>query len=192
MKIALFRHGPTGWNAQHRIQGHTDIPLSEEGLVKLRGLRLPFTGLRIFSSPLLRARQSAEAMGLENPRLDPRLMEQNWGRWEGLSLQAITEKEGKDAFLRAGRKEQFRPPGGESTGELLARVGDFLGDAGREESDAIAVTHLGVLRAAYTLATGWNMATPMPAELDVSKILVLRVEGGKPSIQALNVEFKTV
>jgi probable phosphoglycerate mutase len=192
MKIALFRHGPTEWNAEHRIQGHTDIPLSGEGLRKMHALRAPFQGPRIFSSPLLRARQSAEAMGLENPILDRRLMEQNWGRWEGLSLQAISEKEGKDAFLRAGRKEQFRPPGGESTAELLARVADFLRDAGREESDAIAVTHLGVLRAAYTLATGWNMATPMPAELDVSRILVLEmVAGGKPRIQALNVEFAT-
>jgi probable phosphoglycerate mutase len=106
-----------------------------------------------------------------------------------MSLQAITEKEGKDAFLRAGRKEQFRPPGGESTEELLTRVADFLRDAGREAGDAVAVTHLGVLRAAYTLASGWNMATPMPAELDVSKILVLEVEGGKPRIHALNMEF---
>ena len=39
--------------------------------------------------------------------------------------------------------------------------------------DAIAVAHLGVLRAAYTLATGWDMATPMPPELDVSKVLIL-------------------
>ena len=59
MKIALLRHGPTDWNAKHRIQGHTDIPLSDEGLRKMQGLRVPFAAARIFSSPLLRARQSA-------------------------------------------------------------------------------------------------------------------------------------
>jgi probable phosphoglycerate mutase len=190
MKIAMFRHGPTDWNAAHRIQGHTDIPLSDEGLRKMQGLRVPFAAARIFSSPLLRARQSAAAMGFDHPILDARLMEQNWGRWEGLSLQAIAEQEGKDAFTRAGRRGLFRPPGGESIGEVMARVDDFLRDAGREDGGAIALTHMGVLRGAYTLATGWDMATPMPAELDVSKILVLELsKDAKPRIYALNVEF---
>src|ERR1700722_6455490 len=143
MKIALFRHGPTDWNAGHRIQGHTDIPLSGEGLRKMQGLRVPFAAARIFSSPLLRARQTAMAMDFDHPILDPRLMEQNWGRWEGLSLAAITAQEGKDAFLRAGHKGQFRPPGGESIDEVMARVDGFLRDVAREDSDAIAVTHMG-------------------------------------------------
>jgi len=191
MKIALLRHGPTEWNAQRRIQGHTDIALSDEGLRKMQGLRVPFPATRIFSSPLLRARQSAAAMGFDHPTLDGRLMEQNWGRWEGMSLEAITERDGKDAFIRAGRRGQFRPLGGESIDEVMARVDDFLRDVGREESNAIAVTHMGVLRAAYTLATGWDMATSMPAELDVSKILVLELgKDGKPRIHALNVDFE--
>jgi broad specificity phosphatase PhoE len=190
MKLALFRHGPTEWNAGHRIQGHSDIPLSEEGLRKMQSLRVPFAAARIFSSPLLRARQSAAAMGLDHPILDARLMEQNWGRWEGLSLQTITEQEGKDAFIRAGRRGPFRPPGGESLDEVMARVDNFLRDTAREDGDATAITHMGVLRAAYTLATGWDMATPMPAELDVSKILVLELGmDAKPRIRALNMEF---
>jgi probable phosphoglycerate mutase len=190
MKIALLRHGPTEWNAQRRIQGHTDIPLSDEGLRKMQGLRVPLPASRIFASPMQRTCQSAAAMGLSNPVLDARLMEQNWGRWEGVSLAAITEQEGKDAFIRAGRRGQFRPPGGESMDEVMARVDEFLRDMGREDSDAIAITHLGVLRAAYTLATGWDMATPMPADLDVSKILVLELgKDGRPRIHALNLEF---
>jgi len=63
--------------------------------------------------------------------------------------------------------------GGESTGELHTRVAAFLKDVAQSEGDAIAIAHLGVLRAAYTLATGWDMATPMPTELDISKILLL-------------------
>ena len=55
----------------------------------------------------------------------------------------------------------------------------------------MAVAHLGVLRAAYTLATGWDMATPMPAELDVSKILVLALSrNSKPKIERLNLDFR--
>jgi probable phosphoglycerate mutase len=159
-------------------------------LAKMRALRAPFAASRIYSSPMQRTRQTAEAMGLENLVLDARLMEQHWGRWEGMSLQEIADKEGKDAFLRTGRKEQFRPPGGESTAEVMARVDDFLRDVARQEGDAIAVTHIGALRAAYTLATGWNMATPMPAELDTSKILLLELDtDGKPGIHTLNLNF---
>ena len=192
MKLALVRHGPTGWNALGRIQGHTDIPLSDEGLAKMRGLLPPasFAQARAFASPLLRARQTAEALGLTDLTFDARLMEQNWGRWEGMSTAEIVMRDGKDAFIKAGRKLRFRPPGGESTQELHDRVAAFLKDVAQEESDAIAVAHLGVLRAAYTLASGWDMGAPMPPELDISKALILSLTcEGVSTIAALNVEL---
>ena len=187
VKLALLRHGPTDWNAAGRIQGHTDIPLSEAGLAKMTALRLPVSTTRVYASPMLRARQTAEALGLAAPIFDRRLMEQNWGRWEGLTRDEILARDGADTFIRAGSAngEAFRPGGGESTGELHARVASFLADVAQGGGDAVAVAHLGVLRAAYTLATGWDMATPMPAELDVSKILVLRLKAnGAPRIVA--------
>lgn len=192
MRLALLRHGPTEWNAAGRIQGHTDIPLSEAGLAKMAALRLPLAVTRVYASPMLRARQTAEALGLSAPIHDPRLMEQNWGAWEGLTRDEILARDGEEAFVKAGsnRGEAFRPGGGESTGELHARVASFLKDAAQDDGDAVAVAHLGVLRAAYTLATGWDMATPMPAELDVAKILVLALQPGcAPKIEILNLDF---
>jgi probable phosphoglycerate mutase len=192
MKIAFLRHGPTDWNAAGRVQGHTDIPLSDAGLARMTGLRLPFEFPRRFASTMTRARQTAAALRLDEPVLDARLMEQNWGQWEGLTRAEIFARDGDGAFVQAGseRGEAFRPPGGESTGELHARVGAFLKDAAREESDTVVVAHLGVLRAAYTLATGWNMATPMPSDLDVSKILLLSLaRDGSAKVEALNVDF---
>jgi broad specificity phosphatase PhoE len=190
LKITFLRHGPTEWNVLGRVQGHTDIPLSAEGVAKMRALRPPFAAPRVFVSPLTRARQTAEAFGLANPMFDARLMEQNWGRWEGLTRAEIFAQDGPDAFLHAGLAAAFRPPGGESTQELHDRVAGFLRDAAQDNSDAIAVAHLGVLRAAYTLATGWDMATAMPAELDVAKALVLELDArGIPKLHALNVEL---
>jgi probable phosphoglycerate mutase len=73
---------------------------------------------------------------------------------------------------------------------LHDRVAAFLKDAAREERDAIAVTHLGVLRAAYTLATGWDMSLPMPPELDISKVLIVNLtREGVPAIAELNADF---
>lgn len=192
MKIAFLRHGPTEWNAAGRVQGHTDIPLSDAGLAKMAALRLPVAVTRVYASPMLRARQTAQALGLENPILDARLMEQNWGAWEGLTRAEILSRHGADAFVKAGsdQGEAFRPGGGESTGELHARVAAFLRDVARTDSDAVGIAHLGVLRAAYTLATGWDMTAPMPAELDVSKILLLSLDAkGIPEIERLNMEF---
>jgi broad specificity phosphatase PhoE len=192
LKIAFLRHGPTDWNAAGRIQGHTDIPLSDTGLAKMAGLRLPFAVARVYCSPLLRARQTAEALLLANAVQDARLMEQHWGQWEGLTREQIFARHGDDAFVMAGsqRGAEFRPMAGESTGELHARVGAFLKDVASGEGDAAAVAHLGVLRAAYTLATGWAMDAPMPADLDVSKILVLSLDAaGTPKIETLNLEF---
>jgi probable phosphoglycerate mutase len=190
--IGFVRHGPTQWNAQGRIQGSVDIPLSDEGLEKMRRLRPPppFDQARVYASPMVRARQTAEAMGLAAPLLDERLVEQNWGRWEGLSLADVRAKEGPEAFARAGLKQAFRPPGGESVAEVHERVEAFLADAAKEPGDALVVAHLGVMRAAYSLATGWNMETPMPEGLDVNKLLVLNLgSGGAVTLKAWNVDF---
>ena len=117
-------------------------------------------------------------------------MEQNWGQWEGMSRPEIVARHGADVFARAGIATAFQPPGGESTQALHDRVADFLKDIARQEGDAIVVAHLGVLRAAYTLATHWDMATPMPEGLDVSKALILDLAAdGTPSLHAMNVDL---
>jgi len=173
-----------------RIQGHTDIPLSETGLAKMRGLLSPpgFESARVYASPLNRTRQTAEALGLSAPTFDARLKEQHWGHWEGLDSKGILARDGANAYADAGAKLDFRPPGGESTGELHSRVAEFFKHVAQQPGDAIVVTHLGVLRASYTLATNWAMDRPMPTDLDLACALILSLdEKGAPSLHALNV-----
>lgn len=190
MRIALLRHGPTDWNAQGRVQGTIDTPLSEAGKAKMRGLRPPagFETAVAYCSPKLRARQTAACLGLKALHLDARLSEQDWGDWEGLTRPEMLARDGDDAFERAGRGVAFRPPGGESTGELIARVKAFFADVAAKGEDAIAITHMGVLRAAYVLSTGWDMATPMPADLDLKCAVILALApDGTPSVAQINV-----
>lgn len=195
MKLALIRHGPTRWNAEHRVQGSIDTPLSEEGRARMASLLPPegFDGARVYCSPKRRARQTAAAMGLKSPRIDARLAEQNWGDWEGLTRAEMLVRDGEDAFLRAGSQRglAFRPPGGESTGELHTRVKSFFEDVAKSGENAVAVTHMGVLRAAYVMATGWDKSQPMPAELDLKAALVLQLAAdGTPSLARLNVPLR--
>ena len=194
MRIAFLRHGPTEWNEQGRIQGRIDMPLSAEGEARMAGLLPPagFETARAFTSPLLRARQTAALLGLGDVTIDARLSEHNWGEWEGLTREEILERDGNDAFEQAGRGIDFRPKGGESTRELLVRVSAFLGDVANGGSDAIAIAHRGILRSAYTLATGWDMASAMPAKLDLTGTMILELRAdGTAKIAELNVPLRS-
>ncbi|MBV9330870.1 MAG: histidine phosphatase family protein [Alphaproteobacteria bacterium] len=189
----LLRHGPTAWNDEGRIQGQLDLPLSEAGREQTKCKRIPaeYSGFKAFSSPLERARETASLMGLRNVSLDVRLIEHHWGRWQGMTRAEILAKEGDTAFEIAGRGIDFRPPGGESTSDLLARTGSFFCQIASSGHDAIAVTHRGVLRSAYALATGWTMLAPMPQMLDLSKIMVLSLDrAGHATIEVLNRDFE--
>jgi broad specificity phosphatase PhoE len=120
------------------------------------------------------------------------LSEHGWGSWEGLTRDEILARDGQDAFERAGRGIDFTPKGGESTRELMARVGAFLGDVAKDESDAIAVAHRGILRTAYALATCWDMTSPMPAKLDLTCALILTLKpDGQAEISELNVPLRS-
>lgn len=189
MKVALIRHGPTAWNEQGRIQGRIDIPLSAAGRAKMERLGPPegFPFRHAYSSPLRRARETAALLGLADPILDGRLAEHDWGKWEGLTRPEILARDGEDAFARAGTGIDFMPPGGEPTRDLVARVRAFLSDVGKHDDNAVAVTHRGVLRSAYAIATSWDMLTPMPEALDLTRALILSLDGdGGVAIAVLN------
>ena len=193
MRIAFLRHGPTDWNEEGRIQGRIDMPLSAPGREKMAGLLPParFEHARAFTSPLGRARETAALLGYPNAVPDERLSEHHWGEWEGLTREEILARDGADCFERAGTAADFTPKGGESTRDLLARVASFIADVGRGESDAIAIAHRGVLRSAYTLATGWNMLAPMPEKLDLSGALILEVVAdGALQVAEMNVPLR--
>jgi broad specificity phosphatase PhoE len=150
-----------------------------------------FEHARAFTSPLGRARETAALLGYPNAVPDERLSEHHWGEWEGLTREEILARDGADCFERAGTAADFTPKGGESTRDLLARVAAFIADVGRGEGDAIAIAHRGVLRSAYTLATGWDMLAPMPEKLDLSAALILAVGAdGVPAIAEMNVPLR--
>jgi broad specificity phosphatase PhoE len=193
LRIAFIRHGPTDWNAEGRIQGSIDMPLSDAGRARMAALLPPrgFETARAFTSPLGRTRETAKLLGYADAIPDARLAEHHWGAWEGLTREEILVRDGADAFTNAGVGIDFTPKGGESTHDLLARVADFLRERARESGDAIAIAHRGVLRSAYALATGWDMLTPMPAKLDLATALILEVgTDGVTRIAELNAPLR--
>ena len=116
MKLALLRHGVTDWNLEKRVQGRIDRPLCQAGREQLTKLALPqaFYAYRWYCSPLLRARQSAELLGLSDFVVEQVLVEMNWGDWEGEILKPLRRKLGAIMRDNESRGLDFCPPGGES------------------------------------------------------------------------------
>jgi len=151
--VLLLRHGPTAWNAQGRIQGQTDVELSDEGRLRVARWRLPAEcyGWRWYASPLRRAVETARLLGA-GPSLDPRLSEMHWGEWEGWRWEALRASLGASLRENEARGLDFRPPGGESPREVMARVGTWFEEVGGRDEPAVAVAHKGIVRAALSLA----------------------------------------
>jgi len=167
--FAILRHADTAWNEQGRLQGMTDTTLSPAGCAAARSWRLPapVDGWRRMSSPLCRARQTAE---LVRPAaaiaVDSRLREMSFGVWEGRTL-AELRAEGGESFTATERLGlDFQPPGGESPRMTMARIGGWAADIAAAGEPVLAVSHKAAIRALLSLATGWDMTGRQPIKLD--------------------------
>ncbi|MEO8303033.1 MAG: histidine phosphatase family protein [Betaproteobacteria bacterium] len=168
MILSLIRHGSTSWNEERRIQGRRDIPLSEGGRAQVRAWRIPVDSggsPRWVSSPLCRAIETAELLNGSAPPQESALVEMDWGDWEGWRIDDLRNRNGNELARREAQGLDFRPPGGESPREVLGRLRPWLLGVAQSDVPVVAVTHLGVLRAVLSLATGWDMAGKPPIRL---------------------------
>jgi probable phosphoglycerate mutase len=185
-EILLLRHGPTSWNAEGRIQGRADPPLSAAGRARVRSWAIPAAcrEARWLTSPLRRARETADLLAPGRASLVPALIEMDWGAFEGRTLAAIRAEDPAGMADNEARGLDFRPPGGESPRDVRRRLTALLRNlpAGR----AVAVTHKGVIRAGISLAMGWDMRTKPPLRVDPDGGLLLQVgQDGLPTAAAV-------
>lgn len=168
--LLLVRHGATAWNLAGRLQGATDIPLSDEGVaqaIALQPLIARWRPSAVVASPLSRAAETARLLVDEagpDVVLDSRLVEVGLGEWEGRASADL----GADA--RAWRRGELVPPGGEDPGAAQARVRAALADAATLGEVVLVVTHGGVVRAALESLVGLatrHVAPVAPASLTV-------------------------
>ena len=189
--LILIRHGPTLWNAQGRLQGRSDQPLSEAGLAEVTRWHLPDAvrerraDWHFLSSPLLRARQTAEVLfGAGAFGIEPRLCEMDWGDWEGKRLADLRADAALDMAAHEARGLDLLPPGGESPRAVQARLIPLLERLQSGGRPVCAVTHKGVIRALLALALGWNMTGKAPAKIVPASAQVFALgPGGMPSLE---------
>lgn len=188
--FALLRHAPTEWNDTGRLQGLTDTPLSRAGEEMARRWRLPApaAGWRRMSSPLQRARRTAELLRPAMPvEIDHALREMSFGIWEGRTLKELRAEGGERFAAAEAAGLDFQPPGGESPRTAMARLSAWTATL---REPVVAVSHKAAIRALLALATGWDMLGRPPHKLDWRAVHFFAASGdGKVAIDRLNVPF---
>jgi len=172
-RILAIRHGQTAWNADGRIQGHTDIALDDTGQWQAERLAEALQGEALhalYSSDLLRARQTAQPLqrfSAESLRLDTGLRERSFGRLEGLTFAEIERRWPQEAARWRQRDADFAPGGGETLKAFYARcVATAVRLAAAHAGQTIVlVTHGGVLDMLYRAAARLDLAAPRRWEL---------------------------
>lgn len=192
--IALLRHGATQWNADRRLQGRRDIALSDAGRAMVRGWCLPeeWLSARVIASPLQRCVETAAILreihdGLRVATTDGRLVEMDWGTWEGQTLAELRGDLGPDMAANERLGLDFRPDGGESPRDVQTRLAPVLAELGAQDEPHLLVVHRGVIRAIYARATGWDMCADPPDKLSRNALQVFRLDtDGRPHVAQLN------
>lgn len=190
--IALIRHGPTEWTDAKRLQGRTDIPLSEEGRAFVRTWEVPkvMKTWRWLSSPLKRAVETANILSGKRPLIDDRLIEMNWGEWEGCRLSDLRVELGPVMAENEARGVDFRPPGGESPRDVQARLTAWMIDVSQNSDPVVAVAHHGIIRAFFAMATGWDMVGDPPQKFRWGAAQYFQIDAdGNLSVDRLNVDM---
>ena len=149
MKIYLLRHGKTAYNAEHRYQGHRDIPLSVEGEAEL--IRADLDPAVVYVSPLRRARRTAERLFPDaGQSVVEAFIEMDFGAFEGRNYLEMEDDRDYRAWVDGGCNG--RCPGGEDRPEFCRRVcAAFVPlveqTVGQGLPELVIVAHGGVLMA---------------------------------------------
>ena len=167
-RICLIRHGETRWNAEGRIQGHTDIPLNETG--RAQALAMAFNAAHhrfhaIYSSDLLRATETAQVLAQREDlevKLLPQLRERHFGQFQGLTAAQGAERHPEAYAHYIARDLDYDFGTGESLRGFAERVVDGIDWLVRHHGGQTiaAVSHSGVLDVVYRRATGRPLDTP--------------------------------
>lgn len=169
--LILVRHGESTWNAEHRMQGQADPPLSALGREQARDL-LPYLAAlpagRSLTSDLERARATAALLGLDGATADPSWREIDLGEWSGRRLEDLDAED-----VAAWRRGELSPPGGEPWPAFQARVGSAVDALAAAGTSVLVVTHGGCVRAACAHLIGADsrrLAPPANASATVIEV----------------------
>ncbi len=173
MKIYITRHSLTTWNEERRLQGWKNSPLTKQGeedALKLGEYMKNIHIDHIYSSPLLRARSTADLI-FKNKNIieDDRLKEMNFGDYEGKYIQDLKKK---DDYFRLWHHPHLllSLPNGETYEEVISRLNDFVLEKYNENpQQTIFITIHGML---FTILHGIFLDLPVERLNEINQEIV--------------------
>ncbi len=189
--LFLIRHAQSTANADGRIQGWLDSPLSEVGRQQVRALcaRLHATPLAaVYASPLARAADTAQSIAAAHNlgvMLDERLKEYHMGRWTGLNRAEI---EALSPGIDLEADHELIVPGGETAHDMHDRVKSFLRDVTSWHADQTVaiVTHGGTLGMLVGVMLGLPIMRRHPFSFGNASVTEITRQGGRWRLRRLN------
>jgi len=187
MRLILVRHGETGGNPSARLQGRTDLSLSEIGRAQARaaGQALRTDALdRLVASDMKRASETADIIASCQAApvpvvLDSRLREVDLGLWEGMTLDEVRRAFPGELEHWLG-SPQATPPEGEPAADVGGRISRFVTELLSTKVDTVAiVAHLLVFQVLICTLMGISPAARYPFHLYTGSLSELRVEEGR-------------
>ena len=182
--LILVRHAQTEANAAGRLQGRHDLGLTEHGLAQVRAIATAVQPALVVSSPLRRARQTAEAFGLP-VMVDERWVELDYGDLDGAPIKDVPAS----VWEQWRADPSWAPPGGESLVDLGRRVREACDELAARAmgEDVVVVSHVSPVKAAVAWALGVGDEVVWRMFLDVAAITRVRVaSGGATTLVAYN------
>jgi len=188
VKLLLVRHAESQGNAERRLQGRREFPLTERGVEQAQALasRLATTPVAaIYASPLQRAMQTADVVARKrglSVMVETRVQEYDFGETlSGLTWQEIRETKPEVVEALSHDNSDFpRYPGEEGRGAFSERVREALGEIaakhGQDES-ALVVTHAGPIVVFLMEALGRKYSRPIPFTIDNASLTKIEVNG---------------
>ena len=193
-RLLLVRHGETTWNAEERVQGQTDVPLSAFGRRQAERLRTRLRAEPIaaaYASDLSRAWETARvALKGRDVPLAPcaELREICLGEWQGLTVTEIRRR-WPDASRRFWDADpEAAPAGGETRRQLQSRVvAAATAIAARHpRGQVLVVSHGGALRALVCWAVGAELTASGRFEVDNCGLSILDLPPARPMLVRWN------
>lgn len=193
-QLLIVRHGETAWNAGGRIQGHTDVELTEVGVEQARRAADRLRKERIdavYASDLKRASVTGEIIASHHGAeviTTPLLREAYLGQWQGLTLPEIAEKYPAEYTRYSRDSISNRPPGAERLEEVIERCRTFLDEVISVHPDEClgVATHGGAIRGILAAAFDMGPELYRRVRLDNGGITTLEIHDGRPFLISLN------
>lgn len=178
-RVILVRHGQTEWNRIERFRGRIDIDLNETGIWQAgqaaKAVKERYAVSAIYSSPLSRARRTAEAIGRSvglPVQILPALIDFSYGEWEGKSLEEVEAAYPELYHLWETRPHQVRIPGGESLRRVRTRVSTAVQQvaAAHPNESVVLVSHRIVCKVLACSLLGLPISHLHRLELDTASL----------------------